>query len=76
VLKYGVRGLVILILVICGVWGGFDLFLVVLFIMGAIYQFAHVWSRQGYVISFKDFIAPIINLLVGIIILLGIIINN
>ncbi len=71
-MKYGFIGLLILILVICGVFGGFDLALCVFFVILAILQFAHVWSRQSYVISFKDFIAPVINLLVGVILLLGI----
>lgn len=65
-------GLMILILVICGVLGGFDLVIAAFFVILAILQFLHVWNRQGYVISFKDFIAPVANLLVGIVLLLGV----
>lgn len=71
-MKYGIMGFLILILVICGALGGFDLALCAFFVILAILQFAHVWSRQSYVISFKDFIAPVINLLVGVILLLGV----
>ena len=71
-LKYGIIGVLILILVICFVLGGFELAFVSFFLMFAIFQFVHTWNRQSYVISFKDFIAPVLNFLVGIIMLLGV----
>ena len=73
-MKYGITGLLILIIVICGVLGGFGLALCSFFVMLAILQFFHVLNRQSYVISFRDFIAPVINLFVGIVMLLAILI--
>lgn len=70
-LKNGLWIFLLLFVIAGGIILGFSFGFALAFVVLSIFQFIHVWNRQSYFIQLKDFIAPVINIFVGLCLLIG-----